>query len=385
MWKTCCFLPPWGMAVSSRLAALRAATADPQSLAFLLAILSAVAWKVVEGVRHRTSLSLLTPLAPRGGDHTVPSSRSSSLLPSSLSSSSLSSSAPLPRGREVKVLAACDVRDPWLDLAWHLLSTASHPRRVVLHLLLECSDPSLVPLAKVDAPELRPHVQVSVDAPARARHPARVVRRLAQRFVVGDERLVVVLADARARTVRGWDARLLQLTRRRKGWEGVVTAPTSDADGTARFVALRTRSNGTIARGGSHRFSVAAEDADGMPVSLSPHDNLVPTPCWCPELTAASPSFWLRGTWPDPRSESFVAQADALTGSVSLALPNVALLAHDEGMEDDLVDHDEGCGSHVLHRREAVGLSRRAADYEKIVKFGSAAAARIAVRGGPSA
>ena len=220
-----------------------------------------------------------------------------------------------------------------------------------------------------------------------------MARRLVRKFVdEAEDVALVVLVHARARPLDGWDVRLREAARDAPE-DAVLTCPTAAADGaTARFLCLRKRSNGSAARGASRAFAPVVGGA-----------TVVPATCWCAELACATPAT-ARRVWASgkaghaeaslsttlPAGQSDAGQSDAgqpvtrafvaHRASARAYVPTAPLLAHDDALEDDVLDDDDGCAVHPLHRRELVGLTRRASTSERIVKFGSTAASRAAMR-----
>ena len=60
-------------------------------------------------------------------------------------------------------------------------------------------------------------------------------------------------------------------------------------------------------------------------------------------------------------------------------VPALPLVERNEGLEDDYLDADEGCEGAACSAYERIGLTRDADDAERIRKFGSSRAARLAI------
>lgn len=286
--------------------------------------------------------------------------------------------------RHVLVCMAAPVREPWRDALLHFLSQAAHPEALRFGVLLECTTPRDAELGDVD-PELRGFVRV-VHARARSGDddPAARVRRLARRFVKGDETLVV-LADHRLRLARGWDATVTRIlggetaagggdTATGGGGAGVaasttvvLSAPAASQEHAGAFPTLRRSDARGVVRGGSRRF----EGSRAAPLA-------VPSVCWCAEFTAARPQVFADRRWP-VAGAGYVTQTRALPDAVFL-VPVGPLVLADERLEERYADGDRGtsaatrCAAH-----ERVGLTRDEEDVARIAKFGSANAARLAV------
>lgn len=290
---------------------------------------------------------------------------------------------------ETLVLLAADARDgAWRAAVWGVLSSARTPVRVGVLIACDAGDDDV----ELDDPVLRRHVRVATCKTSASRHPAEVARRLVRKFVdEAEDVALVVLVHARARPLDGWDVRLREAARDAPE-DAVLTCPTAAADGaTARFPCLRKRSNGSAARGASRAFAPVVDGA-----------TVVPATCWCAELACATPAT-ARRVWASgkaghaepslpaaPHTALPAGQSDAgqsvtrafvaHRASARAYVPTAPLLAHDDALEDDVLDDDDGCAVHPLHRRELVGLTRRASTSERIVKFGSTAASRAAMR-----
>lgn len=263
--------------------------------------------------------------------------------------------------RLVSVLFAAPAASDWRDVLWHLVTRAREPRAGLhVHVLLECTEYEEVEqLGNVDS-ELRAFAQVHLAPRARNRDPARVVRRLARRFVRGDEALVVVL-DPRARLVHGWNDLLWDLLEEHDGPDVVLSCPTAVDEGTtATFPTMRARSNGTAARDASRPFKSMARVA-------------VPSVCWCAELTACAPAA-LRD-WPH---KSSTLSAVAQTSGRHHVVPAVPVVESGD-LEEEFLEAEEGTPNVAVDRAARVGLTPHASDEERIRKFGSSRDAELAV------
>lgn len=293
-------------------------------------------------------------------------------------------------GQHCKLLLCSKAENvEWEAMAWNALQAARQPNSWQICVLLECEhDSTRVRATALDSRLLRRNVRVEYTRRRPRRDlPAHIVRRLAKRFVLGDESLVVIVGDVRARFVLGWD-HVVVAGARAVPAHGVLSCPTPDEDtGRARFPTLRLRSTGTVARDTSQPFYRQGDGTEGGEI---PHVRermssskkgvaACPSVCWCPELTVVRPSVLL--AWPivsssRSASSSLVAQADARPHAV-LTTP---VLEPCPGLEDDLCDTDDGCDRRTLRACETAGLTPRSTDEERILKFGSALRAKLAIK-----
>lgn len=281
--------------------------------------------------------------------------------------------APGPVAHNVVVMFACRARWRWMDTVLSLLSQANSPRFLRIKVMLECCKVSDTLRGDV-APELRSIVQVShTSKQAPDQHSCTVerVRRLIRRFVKGDERLIVVL-DARARLVRGWDSLLMHLLDQHDVHTVLSSPPPSD-EYVPTFPTLRPlhkdapAANGAlIARGPSRRFCADAAKATS------------PSVCWCAELTACRPAAWREvSRW--HRSPLLQSLEMERCGNSHVA-PRVAVLQPDKSLERAMIDLDEGTDEIRLTDALLAGATERASDAERIAKYGSSRAAKLAIR-----
>ena len=160
------------------------------------------------------------------------------------------------------------------------------------------------------------------------------MRRLMRRFVQGDETAVVVL-DHRVRLVQGWDATVVSLLSSRTR---VLTAPAAGHAFPTRTADGR--------RGASRAFRT--------PPALA----TTPAVCWCAEFTAGTP-------------------AALATPSPRYRVPCLPVVEADERLEAEHADAVVLATS--VTKEERVGLSANPSDAERIRKFGSSRASRLAV------
>jgi hypothetical protein len=243
------------------------------------------------------------------------------------------------------------------EILWEVLTRAQSPGSVQLCVMVECAEAR--DQWTVDPQLLRHQVRVEHVVRTEAVSPGKALARLMDRFVMGDEECVVFL-HPQARLLQGWDRTLTRLMDDLPP-HCVLSVPTADRDGLPRFPTLRTRSTGALARDTSRSFPEGGSCGT------------VPSVCWCAELVALRPSTpreWMR-------APTFVPAPDAKEAHV---VPTVALLEPDETLEDAVLDEDEGREGRPLRPCEAIGLTPRATDHERIRKFGSVLEARLRAR-----
>lgn len=248
----------------------------------------------------------------------------------------------------VRVLSFVPSRESWRDVAMHVIARTHNVRALRIFLMVECehvSDAS----DHVDA-RLQGVVDVEFVPPCSA---GRRGRKLLRHGVRGDETCVVLL-DRRTSLVHGWDTLLLDMMPE----DGVVTCPVSAEDGRARYPTIGF--DGTKAvRAASQPFAV-------------PTPCCTPSVCVCLEFVASRPETLKRVPW----SCSAVGLRVALESNGDVVyVPTVPLLSKERSSRPD----DEP----VVYRAsaaECVGLTSKASDEERILKFGSCAKAKLAIR-----
>lgn len=269
----------------------------------------------------------------------------------------------------IHVLVSYGIRDPWREHVTRLITTSARPIRVSL--LLRCTDAQSVRERDAIDSILSPavHIEVGFRVPS---HPNALLRRLVRKFVTGDERLVVFLG-ADALTCIGWDE-VATSAQPDCDAGSVVSCPTAALDGRARFPTLRVRSNGSIARS----TSAVMEGTEGRTVA---------SVCWCPEFTLMTGR--VAQAWSRRSTESYVDQCAAQQqrdgdGSSAPHRPHLVLgrpvLEHNDRVEDDMIDFDEGSSTHALKHCELVGITRSSTGAERIQKYGDLFQARLAVQ-----
>jgi hypothetical protein len=169
------------------------------------------------------------------------------------------------------------------------------------------------------------------------------------------------------RLMAGWDAALVALLRDQPV-ATVLSAPAAADAGVPAFPTLRRVEGERIARGAVRRFEGPAAA------------HVVPSVCWCTELTAARGAALAGGAWPprDARSAAGVTASDRMRHVVG-ALPLVEADARIEAAHRGADAGAEEAGGLRCGAAERVGTRRLADDAERIRKFGSSRAARLAM------
>lgn len=276
---------------------------------------------------------------------------------------SASAAPPVGVVAHILVLLSVPIRSTWRESIVHMITQAKAPRNLTFAVLLECTRPSDADLGDDLGSDLRPFARLVHARAPRTLDPVHRHRRLVRRFVEGDESLVVV-ADHRVRVARGWDEMCYAaLHDTGRVQQAVLSAPAASRDGTPAFPTRRRRSDGV------HVARDAARRIEGPP---SVH--AMPSVCWCAEFTAGHP-LALRG-WSKERS------AVAQTENVHRfhVVPALPLVEEDRRVEEEYLDTDEGCANAPYGPHERIGLTRQADDEERIRKFGSSRAARLAIQ-----
>ena len=84
--------------------------------------------------------------------------------------------------RRIPVLLASPLAYDWQGAVWDLLSKARYPKRVTVHVLVECTRSESEAIQYQLDPELRPFVRVSHAPHDPSENPHKKVRRLHRRF-----------------------------------------------------------------------------------------------------------------------------------------------------------------------------------------------------------
>ena len=237
----------------------------------------------------------------------------------------------------IKVLIACKPDQPWQECLWHLITRASSPQNLRFRVMLRCSTLHDADVALDSA--LRRHARVSYVP--RGQHDGSAGDLVAH-FVRGDERYVCVV-DSAARVVVGWDRDLVPSERR-----VMLSCCVPKEQGSACFPVLARDGR----RGKERSF-------------VQPARVFVPSVAWCAELSIASPSVWKE--WVENGKEPWH------------HVPAFPILHPFEPVGNDTPPPSSSSSSSSPSYEERVGLTRHAGDVEKIAKYGSARAARLAV------
>lgn len=253
------------------------------------------------------------------------------------------------------VLLLSEAHRPWRNAVARLVGTAGVS--LSINVLLECTKGA--PRHDTAYSGIV-HVELGLK---RSEHPNARVRRLARRFLTGDEGTAVILPYDSVAPRPNWGVHAVALAEARP--DAVLSCPVSTgAQAAPRFPTLRRRSNGSIARDDSVAF---AQRAEGAAVAL-------PSVCWCPEMTVGSGAVLKR--WCAIATDAFVRQT--LQGPPHL-VPVVALLDPNADLEETLLDHDAGDPEATLTPWSKVGLSPAPDERERILKYGSVFRSKAAV------
>lgn len=256
---------------------------------------------------------------------------------------------------QVCVLTCSSAHGNWTDVFRHVMSHASDPRKVRIHVLLECTEFSdVAKTGSVDS-EFLPYVRIvhakkNDDECTTTTRARRLLRRFAP---VIEEGVLVVVMDADVQLVHGWDHTLRKLIKCHDGGHDpprVLSVAVSEFESA--FPTLDAK---------GYRSSATA-------FSSSAHINaIVPSVCWCPEFTA--------GTVPDLLAfERQALSATHVTTNALLLRP-----VTDERMRARYVLETQNVGRDVVTANECVGLTRDADMFERIVKYGNSRVSDLAV------
>lgn len=255
-----------------------------------------------------------------------------------------------PSRGHVTVVIVVPARSDWQTFVCHLRARAAYPKAVRACILVECSRPEDV---FDDGADMGPNVRVEHVRTSRAKDrssSARDREAVVQRFVCEDAAdEIVAVVDPRVRLVYGWDVQLAALDLRR----GLLTAPLPSArHGRACFP--------TVAAGG--RRGRSAPFAANVPPGAT-----TPGACICDEFVAGTWAEWERRSRHDP--------------SDRIVCPTTPLTEADDALERAMVASSapDALPAQAVCAERRVGLSRGSGDRERIYKFGSVHAARMAV------
>jgi len=263
-----------------------------------------------------------------------------------------------------------------------LSATRNSKVNLEVNVLLVCKELSELEEAKRNT--LPRNVKVVVALAKDKTHPCSRASRLIKKYVC-DEDEVVAIAEEGCIFLPGWDDVVLSFLPK----NGILTCPTASKSGAATFPRLRQRSNGSAARDDSLSFPKGGEGCER---------GCVPSVCWCGEFSVASGKAWRKWkrmeyvrkgeTYSEVRrgSEEERGQEEAPLPSVQCYVPLLPVLSHDSKIEESILDDDEGrkegeemkCDPPSV--LEVAGLSRRASHEERVAKYGSIVASRIAVK-----
>lgn len=265
------------------------------------------------------------------------------------------------RADAIHVITCFDIRDPWREHVTRILTTCTTPVR--FSLLLRCNHPEGVHERDAIDSILSPavHIEIGIRAPS---HPNALLRYLVRKFVSGDEHLVVFLGSD-ASPVIHWD-NVVRGARAVCESESVISCPTAALDGTPRFPTLRRRSNESVARNTSALMKSKDDPGDA---------HAIPSVCWCPEFTLFTGR--VAHQWSSKDTLSYVDQT--MQGAPHLVLTR-SVLDHNDRVEDDMIDLDEGSSEYAPKECEFVGISRHSSGEERIRKYESLFHARLVVQ-----
>ena len=249
-----------------------------------------------------------------------------------------------PPGTLVRVCFTSCSEEEWQAVVLHYMERARSPAGVRFGILLQCDSTQNV----------RPHDRMFRNIVA-LHHVPRVnmtalrrMRRLARRFVTGDETRVV-LVDPRVRVRWGWDDNLLQCPLP----ENVLLTSPAHADaGFPTLLPVRHGETPAVARGPAR--PLASQD--------SPHEH-VPAVCLCHEFVAGTPGAFANGAACTP------------------AVLTTPLLESDSCLETRLLaEYDDAREEGTCTPLARIGLSEQPTAFECVCKYGSTSAAKLALR-----
>jgi len=280
----------------------------------------------------------------------------------------------------------------WNALLWHCIHTSTRPSSIHFGIIVHCSKTSD---ADVDVDSLlrsRVRLYHSIASSTERVTPA-LLSRLVRKFVMGDEAFVVVI-DKRVRLRPSWDSTIRSIC---LSPHDILTAPASCGEDTSFFPCVRA----LVA-------STECTRAPSLPFHMRVPE-VVPSVCWCAELTCALPHTLkfvcdrascshtfvvtpLPLVYDDTQLERAYHNTCAYTSTSCFALCRTTSSDDARHPTPSSVPTPRvgsaGGGANirnyepsaVVAKCERVGLSEGHDDRESILKFGSTRAAKLAIK-----
>ena len=256
----------------------------------------------------------------------------------------------------IRVCLALTPRSDVADVVQRYLSTSCKRYELAFSLLMMCDTMEDVQKTSyVSSPVERIFLHHTLTIPAE-KHQKRH-RKLFKKFVSGLES-VVVFSDERAFPEFGWDLRIVEafeIGSCKDDENGILTCPLCPHE--AGFPTFRERSNGDVVRDDAKTFLNPGEP--GV---------FVPSVCACNEFLAFPPQRALANQSPLSSSFRYWLPTFPILRSV---LPTV---------EVDVLDANMDSQRSRLTNSEKLGLTPHASGDEMFHKYGSAAAAKLAIK-----
>ena len=245
----------------------------------------------------------------------------------------------------IKILFRVPSGEDWNNILWDYMKAAFYPQQLRFGILVECSsitdaeqdvDPLLRSITNVEY-VLRKHNSVN-----------QTVRRLSRHFVLGDETIVIIV-DSKVRFRTSFDLNIIHLFPH-LDYEALVSVPSRCTNEKGHFPCL-VRQNG--ARNVSLPFCIETSC-------------LVPSVCVCHEVMFARP--YIFQNWNELKSIRHVTTP-------------IPLVVNDEQTESLYIEsfHSE---TGMVDRCKTVGIVNLDDEEERILKFGTARAGKLAVKFG---
>ena len=246
-------------------------------------------------------------------------------------------------GKIITVCFCCKATDDWEKTVVRFMQSAQWQSGLRFGVLIHCDS---IEDTHIEASHLRKIVDVHHTI-VKNRHAS--CRKMIKRFVNGLESYVVI-SDHRLEPVYGWDTCLYKMIKRSKN--SLVTCPSSQYK--VGFPTLR-RMDGKTFRGASKEMIIHTD-----PARLT-----ISSVCACEEFMVASPSVLV--SW---------RLSNTLLSSMTSEIPTVQIL-EGSNYERDYVFREVQL---PYYNENGVGLTKNATVEELHYKYGSTAAARIAIK-----
>jgi hypothetical protein len=246
----------------------------------------------------------------------------------------------------IKILFRVPSGEDWNSILWDYMKAAFYPQQLRFGILVECS--SITDAEQDVDPLLRSITNVKYVF-RKQNSENQAVRRLSRHFVLGDETIVIIV-DNRIRFRTSFDCNIIHLFTHLDD-EVLVSVPSRCTNGKGHFPCLVKQSG---ARNVSLPFCIETSC-------------LIPSVCVCHEVMFARPHIFQN--WSELKSIRHVTTP-------------VPLVVNDERTESLYIESSHSSETGIVDRCKTVGIVNLDDEEERILKFGTAHAGKLAVKFG---